>query len=714
MRRRARGAGEPPDAARCRRRSRRWACAPKTCALARRAASRRAGRRRRAPRRRGAGAPARRDDRAGRARRGASGAAHGRARAGGASTRRGCTASTPTAARIELRRAARAGDALAGDACATVAARWPRSSSSGTRTAPTSRRRSRPAWRAWNRAHADVQVEAVALPYDGFASKLEAAIPRGNGPDLVHRSGTSAIGEWARAGPHRASRRRRCRAGEFLDGTVEPLRAGRQAVRACRSPSRAWRCSIARISSPRRRRPPTSSSRWRGRTKATKPAGHYALAYEAGASFYHAPWLHGFGGRSSTRRPRPRSTPTAPSPRSRSSSRSPPSELLPPESTGVVATQLFNDGRAAHHHQRPVVRRRDRARRALRRGAAADGERDRPAGGAARRRSRRCCCRRAATTPRSGGGLRRAGSPAPRRRGSARASGARRWPRAPPGTIRRSRGDPILAAFRAQLAATVPMSNAPAMRAGLGAGASRRCARCCAARPSPRRRSPRRRRAILEALRPPPPPAPALPYVALLRAGRARRRVLVGRRARARGGARDDARAVGGLRLPGARGASPWSCWSSCRSPSVPACRSSGTTPATGPSSASATSPTSSPRATRRSPIRSASTSRSPSRCCGPSPTSRCTSLIGVTLALLLRDPLLEAARRLSRAAHRAVGGAELHHRAHLEGHVPPPVRRHQRRCSRWSALHPSPGSRASGPRSPPTSSPTSGSASRS
>ena len=33
----------------------------------------------------------------------------------------------------------------------------------------------------WNRAHADVQVEALALPYDGFASKLEAAIPRGNG-----------------------------------------------------------------------------------------------------------------------------------------------------------------------------------------------------------------------------------------------------------------------------------------------------------------------------------------------------------------------------------------------------------------------------------------------------------------------------------------------------------------------------------------------------
>jgi len=48
---------------------------------------------------------------------------------------------------------------------------------------------------AWNRAHADIKVEALALPYDGFASKLEAAIPRGNGPDLVvFGHGTSATG----------------------------------------------------------------------------------------------------------------------------------------------------------------------------------------------------------------------------------------------------------------------------------------------------------------------------------------------------------------------------------------------------------------------------------------------------------------------------------------------------------------------------------------
>src|SRR5262249_50212158 len=35
------------------------------------------------------------------------------------------------------------------------------------------------------------------------------------------------------------------------------------------------------------------------------------------------------------------------------------------------------------------------------------------------------------------------------------------------------------------------------------------------------------------------------------------------------------------------------------------------------------------------------------------------------------------SAADVPRAAHPAVGDAELHHRAHLEGHVPPPVRRH-------------------------------------
>ena len=51
----------------------------------------------------------------------------------------------------------------------------------------------------------------------------------------------------------------------------------------------------------------------------------------------------------------------------------------------------------------------------------------------------------------------------------------------------------------------------------------------------------------------------------------------------------------------------------------------------------------------------------------------------GVLLAVILNKPAFPLQGHLPRAAHRAVGGAELHHRADLEGHVPPAVRRHQR-----------------------------------
>ncbi|HEX9103331.1 MAG TPA: extracellular solute-binding protein, partial [Polyangia bacterium] len=76
---------------------------------------------------------------------------------------------------------------------------------------------------AWNRAHAEVQVEALALPYDGFASKLEAAIPRGNGPDLVI-FGHGTIGDWARAGLIEPLPIAPEALAQFVDGTVAPLR----------------------------------------------------------------------------------------------------------------------------------------------------------------------------------------------------------------------------------------------------------------------------------------------------------------------------------------------------------------------------------------------------------------------------------------------------------------------------------------------------------
>ncbi|HNH48945.1 MAG TPA: extracellular solute-binding protein, partial [Myxococcota bacterium] len=51
----------------------------------------------------------------------------------------------------------------------------------------------------WQAAHPGTTVLPVAVPYEGLASKLEAAIPRGNGPDLFIFA-HERIATWSEAG----------------------------------------------------------------------------------------------------------------------------------------------------------------------------------------------------------------------------------------------------------------------------------------------------------------------------------------------------------------------------------------------------------------------------------------------------------------------------------------------------------------------------------
>ncbi|WP_193189287.1 extracellular solute-binding protein [Microbulbifer taiwanensis] len=52
----------------------------------------------------------------------------------------------------------------------------------------------------YNRSQVDVRVRALAVPYGGYADKLSAALPRGQGPDLFIFA-HDRIGGWGRAGP---------------------------------------------------------------------------------------------------------------------------------------------------------------------------------------------------------------------------------------------------------------------------------------------------------------------------------------------------------------------------------------------------------------------------------------------------------------------------------------------------------------------------------
>ena len=385
---------------------------------------------------------------------------------------------------------------------------------------------------AWNRAHADVKVEALALPYDGFASKLEAAIPRGNGPDLVI-FGHSAIGDWARADliePLATP----LPADQFLDGTVAPLRIGDKlygAPLAFKSLALFYRKDLVAT-------PPATTDELVAlarQVKATRPAGNYALAYEAGASFYHAPWLHGFGGRLLDDAGRP----ALDSPGAIASTAFVESlaaeELLPPESTGVVAAQLFNDGRAALTINGPWFV--GEIARGVPFGVAplptvsATGK---PAAPLVEIEAVLMPARGRDPKAASAFAVWLAGGEAARIRARVgRLTVAARAAWDDPEIAR----DPILSAFRAQLAATVPMPSSPAIRQiwePLNQALRKVLRGATSARPAMLEAQKR----VVEALRPPPPPASGAPYAALFGLVAVAGAAWAWRRGRAAGGMR--------------------------------------------------------------------------------------------------------------------------------------------------------------------------------
>jgi arabinogalactan oligomer/maltooligosaccharide transport system permease protein len=381
----------------------------------------------------------------------------------------------------------------------------------------------------YTQRHPDVVIEPVAIPFDAFSPKLEAAIPRGNGPDLFIGS-HEHIGEWSRSGLLEPidGKVDAGELGAFLDGTVEPLHASAHLYGL----PLTFKSLALFYRKDRIAQPPSDTDELFALARAARASGRYALAYESGAMFYHAAILHGFGGRIlDDARPQldsPESVAALEFVRKLADE-----HLLPEESTNTVAAQLFNDGHAAMTINGPwfvgeiaagvpwavaplpVVK--------------ATGVRMRPL-----------------LTIEATMLAARAHEPE-------RALAFARWLAGPEGaTLRAVEGhqtvaaraawdvpavkdNPVLAAFRAQLPDTVPMSNRPEMTA-VWEPANQALRRVLRGAADPRAALAEAERQILETLRPAPPAAPGTPYavgfglVALAGGG------LAFRRARARGG----------------------------------------------------------------------------------------------------------------------------------------------------------------------------------
>ncbi|MSP63619.1 MAG: extracellular solute-binding protein [Myxococcales bacterium] len=362
---------------------------------------------------------------------------------------------------------------------------------------------------AWNTAHPDDTVEPQAIPVEGFSYKLEAAIPRGHGPDLFIFA-HEMIGEWARGGLIAPLDEATDRT-PYLDGTIAPLRVGGRLhglPLAFKSVALFYRPDLVAG-------PPATTDDLRAacRTLIDPARGRYCLAYEAGSFYHHAAWLHGEGGAIL----QPDGTPRLATPegvRALASVRRLVDEgFIPDETTGAVVSELFNEGRAAFAINGPWF--------------LGDLKPGTPFA--------------VAPLPRNSATGRRAaplltieaGMLSPRSEHREAALRFLSWLAGPEGALIRARighqsvaarapwsdpqiaRDPILGAFRAQLDATVPMSNSPTMRVVWEPAqqALRRVLRG-AADPEVALREADRRIAI--ALRAAPPEAGAAPYLLAL------------------------------------------------------------------------------------------------------------------------------------------------------------------------------------------------------
>lgn len=193
--------------------------------------------------------------------------------------------------------------------------------------------------------------EAVNVPYGSFTDKLQAAIPRGHGPDvfiLAH----DVVGQWAKLGLL-----------EPLDGhlpleqvlptlwpeLVPPLRDDGRLLGLPLS----WKTLVLFYRKDLVAVPPKTTDEIQqigDRLKAESPPGarRYGLVYEAGNYFKHAAWLHGFGGQIV---PPGSSVPQLDNPEQLAAlsfvKKMAARGDLPEEMSAVLTTQFFNEGRAA-------------------------------------------------------------------------------------------------------------------------------------------------------------------------------------------------------------------------------------------------------------------------------------------------------------------------------------------------------------------------------
>ena len=201
----------------------------------------------------------------------------------------------------------------------------------------------------WSAAHPDAPVQPLAVPYEGLSSKVEAAVPRGNGPDLFLYA-HEKIDDWARIGiilPVQPG-------GAYAPVSLTALTHDDDQYGwplACKLLGLYYNKALI-ASAPQTTAELLHLDLGAGAgAPATPPPGSapsaavWPLVYEVTSAYQNAAWLHGFGG--GVLRDGAVRLDSAENVVALGFIQQLALHVVPPDPSGALVTQLFNEGKAA-------------------------------------------------------------------------------------------------------------------------------------------------------------------------------------------------------------------------------------------------------------------------------------------------------------------------------------------------------------------------------
>lgn len=193
--------------------------------------------------------------------------------------------------------------------------------------------------KTWGDANG-VTVKTVAIPFGAFDSKVETAVPRGNGPDLFIAAHAS-LGKWDAMNivqPMEASQ---------LEGHRPATRQAVQVADRSLGLPLAYKSVLLLYDPERVTEVPKTTDELIAAARALTSEGHFGLAYQASEPYFHGAWVHAFGGMAIGPDGVHLDSPEQAAAYDFSRRLAIEEGIAPKQPTGELITRLYSEGRAA-------------------------------------------------------------------------------------------------------------------------------------------------------------------------------------------------------------------------------------------------------------------------------------------------------------------------------------------------------------------------------